>query len=525
MTPASSALVHHDPTRYCWGETQWGGLWAAVTAVADKEEHSEHSLRRVLCLDRRPPHTHITDHAVEGRVPPTCGGQVVLDGQQRLTTCCVMLAAMRDALRSVVAQTSPVEDLAQRATQAVPLASAEGGESAVAPGALDAMVATLASTLTMPSDSEYGIVLRPTLDDRSDFEAALADASVDIDARSVVDHAAARTACASEPVVACLFSSSHVVGCSTAHPEQVSSLQPAMQLPMSPATATTHGLMRCRFYFDDRLRGLSAARVVALARAALDRLKVTHFPVTDAVQVQAVYEQAALAGATRAGVRLAHARWHVADAMEEAGETGFDALSDTEVLCRYTAYESEDGGKVQVVGVTEEGVTMSPVDLTRNYVLEHFATEVEQIRAHADYWLPIERACCRAGALPAHRNGGGVDGLGDVHDTAVQPLDAADVAAACERGFDLALNHLGVPPLGRDEGGASSGSRDLGSPDPQGSAVAMLVATTQSEVRRRLAIFTRFQQWWDGDGALIGGGYSARLAAFRSAVLTALETA
>lgn len=71
---------------------------------------------------------------------------------------------------------------------------------------------------------------------------------------------------------------------------------------------------------------------------------MTHFPVTDAVQVQAVYEQAALAGATRAGVRLAHARWHVADAMEEAGETGFDALSDTEVLRRYAAYESAKMG-------------------------------------------------------------------------------------------------------------------------------------------------------------------------------------
>merc|ERR1712232_1277732 len=36
------------------------------------------------------------------------------------------------------------------------------------------------------------------------------------------------------------------------------------------------------------------------------------------------------------------------------------------------------------------GVEMSPVDLIRNFVIEHFKDEPSMRRAHAEYWSPLE---------------------------------------------------------------------------------------------------------------------------------------
>merc|ERR1711933_30906 len=36
------------------------------------------------------------------------------------------------------------------------------------------------------------------------------------------------------------------------------------------------------------------------------------------------------------------------------------------------------------------GVEMSPVDLIRNFMIEHFKDEPSMRRAHAEYWSPIE---------------------------------------------------------------------------------------------------------------------------------------
>merc|ERR1719210_1816959 len=36
------------------------------------------------------------------------------------------------------------------------------------------------------------------------------------------------------------------------------------------------------------------------------------------------------------------------------------------------------------------GMPMVPVDLVRNLVIDHFASEESMIRAHGEYWRPLE---------------------------------------------------------------------------------------------------------------------------------------
>ena len=95
--------------------------------------------------------------------------------------------------------------------------------------------------------------------------------------------------------------------------------------------------------------------------------------------------------------------------------------SEAEIIERYKQYRERDGGSVQISGVREEGVDMSPVDLVRNYVHEHFEGETAQRDAYERLWLPIERTCCEAAARAGLQ---------------VYPW------AACERVFALALAQL-----------------------------------------------------------------------------------
>lgn len=47
-------------------------------------------------------------------------------------------------------------------------------------------------------------------------------------------------------------------------------------------------------------------------------------------------------------------------------------------------------------GIAEHGMAMSPVDLVRNFVHEHFDGEAEQRRVYGQLWMPMERACAAA---------------------------------------------------------------------------------------------------------------------------------
>ena len=84
--------------------------------------------------------------------------------------------------------------------------------------------------------------------------------------------------------------------------------------------------------------------------------------------------------------------------MEEAGEAGFDELSNETIRARYREYRAQSGA-TQSKGVTEQGVGMAPCDLIRNYVHEHFEGEAEQRRVYEQRWLPMERGCCAAAGV------------------------------------------------------------------------------------------------------------------------------
>jgi hypothetical protein len=102
---------------------------------------------------------------------------------------------------------------------------------------------------------------------------------------------------------------------------------------------------------------------------------------------QRLYETAATRDKAMAAFRVRQAR----DYADEE-EIDVDGLDDAAVLALWAAAH----GKEQDVA----GVRMSPADLLRNFVHEHFEGEAEQRRVHETLWMPMERRC-----------GGAVDGL------------------------------------------------------------------------------------------------------------------
>ena len=69
--------------RYCWYEEQWSTLLGDVCLVASGSK-SKHALGRITC---------VLDSSCDGRL-------LVVDGQQRNTTCTLLLAAVRDVAAS-----------------------------------------------------------------------------------------------------------------------------------------------------------------------------------------------------------------------------------------------------------------------------------------------------------------------------------------------------------------------------------------------------------------------------------------
>ena len=155
--------------------------------------------------------------------------------------------------------------------------------------------------------------------------------------------------------------------------------------------------------------------------------------------------------------------------------------SEAEIIDRYKQYLERDGGSTQISGVREEGVHMSPVDLVRNYVHEHFDGETAQRDVYERLWLPIERTCCEAAACAGLQ---------------VYPW------AACERVFALALAQL-------------AGSR----------------------VPAGVEIYGAFIEWWEQDASqssasaacvaasCAGGNPEARMSQFGQAVVAVVSTA
>jgi hypothetical protein len=71
---------------YSWTKKHWDRLWADIRALEDAEADSQHFLGPLVCTPAR---------AIPGEVPAF----QLIDGQQRLTTLSILLAALRDVAR------------------------------------------------------------------------------------------------------------------------------------------------------------------------------------------------------------------------------------------------------------------------------------------------------------------------------------------------------------------------------------------------------------------------------------------
>jgi len=250
------APQHRAPAfqrRYCWDDEQWKRLWHDVVSLAQHEPTAQR------------------DHHV-GRLvvspPRGSGDRLVLDGQQRLTTCTVLLASLRDRCRAL-------------------------GD--------DAETQRLAALVREPLSGNARMV--PTLDDRADYERAIGES----DGEAVDEAAAGET-----------------------------------DREMDGKAR----LVRARATFDGLCAALqdapSARRV---SQALRERLMCTVWVLDDA-DLTVVFENLSM-----------------------KGRVTLDGGPPSEIL----------------------GVSMSPVDLIRNFCLEHFGPDEDKMRdVHAQHWSPLE---------------------------------------------------------------------------------------------------------------------------------------
>jgi len=268
--------VHRIPVfqrRYCWTESHWRRLWKSIVTVKDNGDLNNHSLGRLMLFER------------------TNDSRLVLDGQQRLTTLIILLAAVRDRLVEVC-DTSTAQEISKLC-------------------AVDRFF--------------------PTMDDREDFQRCLHEVCPEGDS----------------------------------------------------------ALLQAKCVFVSLCSCLDEDACEKMVDATLNRLSMTCFFIKNADSIQAVFENMA----------------RKSQQMEQLAGSAQDLSSC--VVC----YADGDGGKVVASthwGATGErlcsdcaakspdsepmtpGMPMVPVDLIRNFVFDHFASEAAMRQAHADYWSPLE---------------------------------------------------------------------------------------------------------------------------------------
>jgi len=268
--------VHRIPVfqrRYCWTESQWRRLWKSIVTVNDNTNLNNHSLGRLMLFEQ------------------TDDSRLVLDGQQRLTTLIILLAALRDRLVEI-GDTSTAQEISKLC-------------------AVDRFF--------------------PTMDDREDFRRCLHEVCPEGDS----------------------------------------------------------ALLKAKCVFASLCSCLDEDACEEMVDATLNRLSMTCFVIKNADSIQAVFENMA----------------RKSQQMEQLIGTAQDLSSC--VVC----YADGDGGKVVASthwGAAGErlcsdcaakspdsepmtpGMPMVPVDLIRNFVFDHFASEATMRQAHSDYWSPLE---------------------------------------------------------------------------------------------------------------------------------------
>ena len=128
--------------RYCWCKDQWNTLFGDVSLVASGSKE-KHSLGRITC---------VLDSSSDGRL-------LVVDGQQRNTTCSLLLAAVHD-----VAAKRQSEDCLKLVSKL---------ESLLFPGGLEEWMSARQPGTPLEEGAELGAAaLVPTYCDRASYFAA-----------------------------------------------------------------------------------------------------------------------------------------------------------------------------------------------------------------------------------------------------------------------------------------------------------------------------------------------------------------
>mmetsp|Transcript_21510 Transcript_21510/g.55005 ORF Transcript_21510/g.55005 Transcript_21510/m.55005 type:complete len:471 (-) Transcript_21510:160-1572(-) len=116
-------------------------------------------------------------------------------------------------------------------------------------------------------------------------------------------------------------------------------------------------LLQCKRFFTKRLADADADRVMELAGALTNRVSALAFVVPNEESIQPLFEN------------LAKRSFRIAQQMAEFKRQGIPTLLPP-----------------------PPGVGMAYVDLIRNFVFEHFATEDEMRNEHTQWWSPMETA-------------------------------------------------------------------------------------------------------------------------------------
>lgn len=140
--------------RYCWGRDQWHTLLSDALCVADGAKE-KHSLGRITCVRGDP--------RADDRL-------VVVDGQQRNTTCSLLLAAIRDVASSRGSDAA-CQALAAELDAAL-LPDAEGFESWLAAHARENPGARAATVVAEGEALDFAALV-PTYCDRASYFAAI----------------------------------------------------------------------------------------------------------------------------------------------------------------------------------------------------------------------------------------------------------------------------------------------------------------------------------------------------------------
>lgn len=165
--------------------------------------------------------------------------------------------------------------------------------------------------------------------------------------------------------------------------------RPDFELCLSqPRPEGDHALPVVKRVFADLAAQLDVRGVEDMSKAVRRRLSVIAFVLDDERSVQRVYENLAkrvvsLEEARRMGVDLSTCTECF---LEEKQTCSTHWGPDGQRLCRAHA----EAVGLDACETMTPGIEMSPVDLIRNFVMEHFAEESQMRRAHAECWSPLE---------------------------------------------------------------------------------------------------------------------------------------